>query len=95
LDTFGSKEKGIPAVSYDFQILPGTHKWPPVLPMSGIRSGIRHPQVMPSDVPRSRGWCAAGEFSNLFTVEVPEGAGKPDKQAGSVYEPIPDYLKYK
>lgn len=26
LDTFGSKEKGIPAVSYDFQILPGTHK---------------------------------------------------------------------
>lgn len=50
--------------------------------------------MMPSDVPRSRG-CAAGEFSNLFTVEVPEGAGKPDKQAGSVYEPIPDYLKYK
>lgn len=38
------QEKGIPAVSYDFQILPG-------------------------------------EFSNLFTVEVPEGAGKPDKQA--------------
>ena len=63
---------------------------PPVLPMSGIR----HPQMMPSDVPRSRG-CAAGEFSNLFTVEVPEGAGKPDKQAGSVYEPIPEYLKYK
>eukprot|EP00913_Durusdinium_trenchii_P023504 g22081.t1 len=34
----------LPAVTYDFQILPG-------------------------------------EFANLFTVEVPEGAGKPDKQA--------------
>ncbi|CAJ1328396.1 unnamed protein product [Effrenium voratum] len=38
------QEKGIPAVTYDFQILPG-------------------------------------DFANLFTVEVPEGAGKPDKQA--------------
>lgn len=44
------QEKGVPAVTYDFQILPGEH-------------------------------------ASLFSVEVPEGQGKPDKQAKGNLQP--------